>query len=55
MGNFGSGILDGKSVSKILKLKGIALPGSNDTSEGEKLLPALCPSTEPKIQFQTVF
>lgn len=28
MGKFGSGILDGKNVSKITKLKGIHLPGS---------------------------
>lgn len=55
MGKFGSGILDGKSVSKIPKLKGITLPGSNDTSEDEKLLPVFCPSTEPKLQFQTFF
>lgn len=37
MGKFGSGILDGKSVSKTPKLKGIDLLGSNDTSEDEKL------------------
>lgn len=55
MGKFGSGILDGKSVSKTPKLKGIDLPGSNDTSEDEKLLPALSPSSEPKSQFQFFF
>lgn len=55
MGKFGSGILDGKNVSKIVKLKGIALPESNNISEDEKLLPALCPSSEPKLQFQTFF
>lgn len=55
MGKSGSGILDGKSVSKIPKLKGIALSGSNDTSEDQKIFPALCPSREPIIQFQTLF
>lgn len=55
MGKFGSGILDGKTVSKILKLKGIDLPRCNNISEDEELLPALCPSSEPKLQFQTLF
>lgn len=41
MGKFGSGILDGKNVSKIPKLKAIDLTQSNNTSEDEKLLPAL--------------
>lgn len=53
MGKFGSRILDGKNVSKIPKLKGIDLPGTNNISEKEELLSAFLPSSETKLHFQT--
>lgn len=49
MGKFRSGILDGKNVSKISELKSIDLPGSNDISEKEELLPAFPSSSELKL------
>jgi len=55
MGKSGSGILDGKNVSKIPKMKSITLAGSNNISEKEELLLTLPPSSQPKLQFQTFF